>query len=324
MDILIYEHFLGEDYKDQLSPLILNEAKLIINTIIKDLSLEYSDSKISLLLNKKNKNLIDCCNCLYRNYHNDVITDISNKIKKNDKVLVLAPEENLIMYDLIKSIEDKQISHLNSSSSFISKSTNKFELNVLLQNSKKYLIKTYKNYEKIRTNNRVVAKIFDGIGAENLFIFKNRYDLEKNKHKLTKFHIFQEYIKGEIIGINIVVKNNKVFILSINEQIYKYSSDHEIFLCKINIGKYNYMLDKFKIFVENILSNLNDSFGFIGIDAILTDDQEIIFLEINPRLTTSYVGLRESLGINPFAFLHKNISSFNIANNKLITLSITK
>ena len=88
MDILIYEHFLGENFNEQPSPLILNEAKLIIDIIIKDLSLEFSDSKISLLLNKKNRNFIYSNNHIYRNYEDDVITDISKKIKKNDKVLI--------------------------------------------------------------------------------------------------------------------------------------------------------------------------------------------------------------------------------------------
>ena len=324
MDILIYEHFLGENFSEQPSPLILNEAKLIIDIIIKDLSLEFSDSKISLLLNKKNRNLIHSNNHMYRNYEDDVITDISKKIKENDKVLILAPEENLILFNLIKSVEDKNIGHFNTNSNFIYSSTNKFELNIKLKNSEKYQIKTYKDYSKVYMDKEIVAKPNDGVGAQNLFIFKNRFDLEKNKHRLNDFHIYQEYIKGKIIGINIVIIKNKIIILSINEQIYKNSSSNEIYLSKIHIGKYNYMLDDFRIFVESILSNLNNFFGFIGIDAILTQDKKIVFLEINPRLTTSYIGLRESIGINPFSFLQKNISSFNIAKNKLITLRISK
>ena len=324
MDILIYEHFLGENFSEQPSPLILNEAKLIIDIIIKDLSLEFSDSKISLLLNKKNRNLIHSNNYIYRNYEDDVITDISKKIKENDKVLILAPEENLILFNLIKSLEDKNIGHFNTNSNFIYSSTNKFELNIKLKNSEKYQIKTYKDYSKVYMDKEIVAKPNDGVGAQNLFIFKNKFDLEKNKHRLNDFHIYQEYIKGKIIGINIVIIKNKIIILSINEQIYKNSSSNEIYLSKIHIGKYNCLFEDFKVFVESILSNLNNFFGFIGIDAILTQDNKIVFLEINPRLTTSYIGLRESIGINPFSFLQKNISSFNIAKNKLITLRISK
>ena len=58
MDILIYEHFLGEDFKRNTSPLILNEAKLITDFLIEDLKSEYTESKISLLINKKNKNFL--------------------------------------------------------------------------------------------------------------------------------------------------------------------------------------------------------------------------------------------------------------------------
>ena len=58
MDILIYEFFLGEDFKRNTSPLILNEAKLITDFLIEDLKSEYTESKISLLINKKNKNFL--------------------------------------------------------------------------------------------------------------------------------------------------------------------------------------------------------------------------------------------------------------------------
>ena len=37
--------------------------------------------------------------------------------------------------------------------------------------------------------------------------------------------------------------------------------------------------------------------GYIGVDMILTDD-ECYLIEINPRLTTSYVGLRQVININ--------------------------
>ena len=58
MDILIYEYFLGEDFKINTPPRILNEAKLITNFLIEDLKSEYTESKISLLINKKNKNFL--------------------------------------------------------------------------------------------------------------------------------------------------------------------------------------------------------------------------------------------------------------------------
>ena len=55
MDILVYEHILGEEFSDKSSSLILHEAILIAKFLIKDFAELYPNSKISLLANKKNK-----------------------------------------------------------------------------------------------------------------------------------------------------------------------------------------------------------------------------------------------------------------------------
>jgi predicted ATP-grasp superfamily ATP-dependent carboligase len=41
-------------------------------------------------------------------------------------------------------------------------------------------------------------------------------------------------------------------------------------------------------------------FGYVGVDLIATDSCPVV-LEINPRLTTSYVALKDALGANPAA-----------------------
>ena len=322
MDILIYEYFLGEDFKINTSPLILNEAKLITNFLIEDLKSEYTESKISLLINKKNKNFLEKKRCIFRNYENNLILDLCKNLKENDKVFILAPEENLNLYNIVKALEEKKISNFNCKSNFIYETTCKLRTQNLLKNSRKHQIKIYKKYQNIDKHKKIVAKISDGLASENLLIFNDRNDLEKNNHKLNKNHVFQEYIEGKIIGINLLINNNGIKILSINEQIYKNSSEHEIFLYKINIGKFNYMLSEIESFIKVIFKNLDGYFGFIGVDAIITDSN-IFFLEINPRLTTSYIGLRKTLGINPFRFFNDNIIDYDITQNSLFTLSIT-
>jgi len=37
--------------------------------------------------------------------------------------------------------------------------------------------------------------------------------------------------------------------------------------------------------------------GYVGVDVILTQD-EALLIEINPRLTTSYIGLRQVIDLN--------------------------
>ena len=323
MDILIYEHILGGGCNENPSPAILNEAKLIVRSLVDDFTREYPDSKISLLTNKKNKNILSNISLVFIDHSASLIFNIVSNIKKNDKVLILAPEENEIMYKIVKDLESEKISLINCSSDFIYKTTYKVLTNNNLINSNKYIIKIYSSYKNIDKNQSIVAKSNDGLGAEKLFIFKNREDLENNEKKLLEKHIFQEYIIGDVVGINIISSFDKINILSVNKQVYKKNSKNEIFLEKIIFGEFNNMIDIFEIFVRNILGNFSGFYGFIGIDAIITNDKKILFLEINPRLTTSYIGLHKTLGFNPIKLLYKQDYNYDVKDNKVFSVDIT-
>ena len=78
--------------------------------------------------------------------------------------------------------------------------------------------------------------------------------------------------------------------IDINNQILSYTG-----------GIINGMRDywpQFEFLANKIAQLLPDLAGYVGIDVIV-DDDEIIVVEINPRLTTSYIALHESIGVNP-------------------------
>ena len=68
--------------------------------------------------------------------------------------------------------------------------------------------------------------------------------------------------------------------------------------------------------------------GFVGVDLILDPQPRV--LEINPRLTTSYVGLREAYGINPatwlLTLLNKGMKAVELPPNPgyKVTVSVGK
>jgi hypothetical protein len=57
--------------------------------------------------------------------------------------------------------------------------------------------------------------------------------------------------------------------------------------------------------LNKFLQKLNLSYfsGYFGIDFILTHDKSFKFIEINPRLTTSYIGIRNIYDINPLKLI---------------------
>ena len=181
----------------------------------------------------------------------------------------------------------------------------------------------HNDYKKINEKEPIVAKIIDGLGADMLYIFKDRNDLENNKNFLTKKHIYQKFIKGQVVGVNIFSRDGIFEILSLNEQIYERKSANEIFLKEMRIGAFNDHIIDFKHIVQDILKGFTGYDGFFGMDFIISENKEIFFLEINPRLTTSYTFLRESIGFNP-AELYNNVSSkFNIKENKKFSIIVS-
>ena len=322
MNILIYEYILGEVITKE-NAFLLNEAKIIISEKINNLSNKYPDSKTSILINKENQKLIKEGNIIYRNVNINVNSEILNLFHKFDKAFILAPEENNILYNIIKFLEEKRIPHLNCSSVFIQETCDKKKTNNLIKNKLPNTELIHNDYKKINEKDPIVAKIIDGLGADMLYIFKDRNDLENNKNFLTKKHIFQKFIKGQVAGVNIFSKDGIFEILSLNEQIYERKSANKIFLKEMRIGAFNDHIIDFKHIVQDILKGYTGYNGFFGMDFIISENKEIFFLEINPRLTTSYTFLRESIGFNP-AELYNNMSlKFNIKKNKRFSISVS-
>ena len=322
MNILIYEYILGEVITKK-NAFLLNEAKIIISEKINNLSNKYPDSKISILINKENQKLIKEGNIIYRNDNINANSEILNLFHEFDKAFILAPEENNILYNIIKFLEEKKIPHLNCSSVFIQETYDKQKTNNLIKNKLPNTELMHNDYKEINEKEPIVAKIIDGLGADMLYIFKDRNDLENNKNFLTKKHIYQKFIKGQVAGVNIFSKDGIFEILSLNEQIYERKSANQIFLKEMRIGAFNDHIIDFKHIVQDILKGFTGYDGFFGMDFIISENKEIFFLEINPRLTTSYTFLRESIGFNP-AELYNNVSlKFNIKENKKFSISVS-
>ena len=98
--------------------------------------------------------------------------------------------------------------------------------------------------------------------------------------------------------LNKELKNH--FILTVNSQNVsikdpKYDSEYLGGYTPIN----NYQ--QITLELDEILENVDfSSFsGYFGIDLIRTDDSKYYFIEINPRLTTSYIGIRNVINQNP-------------------------
>src|SRR5690606_23926266 len=79
----------------------------------------------------------------------------------------------------------------------------------------------------------------------------------------------------------------------------------------------------FDMLAGQIAQALPDLAGYIGVDVIFDVDnpQQFEVLEINPRLTTSYTGLKKAIGVNPAALI---LDLFNLDTQKMTPFSLPR
>ena len=74
-------------------------------------------------------------------------------------------------------------------------------------------------------------------------------------------------------------------------------------------GMQQYWIE-FAALANQVAQLLPDLRGYVGIDVIVGDGGggEVVVVEINPRVTTSYMALKEATGYNPAELLMKTLT----------------
>ncbi|MFZ3087153.1 MAG: ATP-grasp domain-containing protein [Methylotenera sp.] len=169
-----------------------------------------------------------------------------------------------------------------------------------------------------------VAKPEDGAGCEGIEIFDSLEDLRNWIAVENRYlhYLAQPYQQGTAASFSMLCRNGKAWLLSCNQQYIVCDGSH----FKLTGVAVNGMLaywQRFETIARKIAKMLPDALGYVGVDAIVdTESNKIYVLEINSRLTTSYVGLHEALNYNPAKLildcvLNDKFEMPNFTNNSL-------
>lgn len=139
-----------------------------------------------------------------------------------------------------------------------------------------------------------LVKPVDGAGCAGSYILTNRYDFEQ-MHLRKGQYVIQPHIQGIKTSLSCLFKQGSGWLLCANLQQFDIINQ-QYQLSKIIVNHYP-DLSVYRELVDNIAQAFPELWGYAGIDLIETPEQ-LLVLEINPRLTTSFVGIRAALGIN--------------------------
>ena len=276
---------------------LASEGALMRDALLRDLSsLNYS---VSTTLDARLSAPALCGECITVQASDDVWQIWQEQIKSAAAVFLIAPETDGTLHYLtqIAALQEKLV--LGCGLASIKITSEKMATCLVLEQAGIATIATY-TYDNWPKSHWIwLAKPNDGAGCSDSACFNNADDLqdwiEQNDKQLT--HVIQAYQPGESASISCVIKKGTAHVLSCNTQLIEINNHRLSYKGSVINGMREHW-PQFELVANQIAKTFPDLVGYVGIDVIV-DNDEIIVVEINPRLTTSYAGLREATGKNP-------------------------
>ncbi len=220
-----------------------------------------------------------------------------------EAVLVIAPETNGVLKERCRRVIEAGVASWNCSPAAIGLCGDKLRLaEHLLVNRLPTIPARIADFSTPANEMSwpVVLKPRDGAGSCFTFLIQNVLDWEAAIETIREAGVgnqflVQPYATGRSlsIGMNISLDGKRIECLPVGEQ--RLSGD----------GRFQYLGGRIP---ANLPSSVSDAIqgvaratcrtipglaGYVGIDFVLTDQGDPLIVEINPRLTTSYVGYRQ-------------------------------
>jgi tyramine---L-glutamate ligase len=176
-----------------------------------------------------------------------------------------------------------------------------------------------------------VVKPDDGAGCEFTYHINNDSELiEFNKYLKNNLVVgyerllLQPYVEGHTLSMSVISTKTQVRVIAGHLQSITVK-DGKFGFHGAGVNQASEYLPMMQTMAEQIHSAIPGLTGYWGADMILTADNQLTLVEINPRLTTPYIGLSSLLADNPAqmildATLHNKLTATQAVSSFLLTL----
>lgn len=209
---------------------------------------------------------------------NDYLNAFKTCLNDSDMALVIAPEEDLNLYNLTKIIEESNVKNLGCHLEGVKIAGDKY----LTYEAIKYAVNTPETFP--------VKK----------YVVKHRLGCDSTHDTFDENYIVQEFIEGEPFSFIFIVKNDELHPVCMNKQYI------EKRYCGGEINISHPLKEKAISECKKTLKQIPGLNGYVGVDFMI-NGEDISILEVNPRITTSICGIKSNPSIGKL--LIENLSS---------------
>ena len=314
MKLFVYEHITsGALINEDLPPSLAHEGNNMLVALVNDL---FQLPNISLIILRDARmiplpDVINYHQCYTINSDEEFQHYYAVALNSADAVLPIAPETDNTLNLILRSILDNHKKILTSNLQASELCGNKYHCyQHLLTHSiatPKTCLASKWSHHTLSSSTGYIVKPIDGAGCVDTLFFAYASTLEmwlaEQTNELDAL-IVQPYIVGLHVSLNLLCSDNDCLVLAINEQHIKMDNNQLIF-CGNTVNSTSEEQLRFSDatdIAKRIHHAIDGLWGFIGVDLIVTENS-ILILDINPRLTNSYIGLANSLKHNPAELL---------------------
>ncbi len=309
MRLLVYEHVSGGGYAGQpISPSVLSEGFGMLRSIVSDF--KSAGHEVTVLLDARLSKLnplivADCTIPVF--YPQETEKLLVNAAKIDDAVYVIAPETGQTLQSLVELVEHIGKVSLNCDASAIKNVADKTVLYETLQKNGlptpnmavvnvDWDLAEVKQTIRSKFSYPLVFKPMDGVSCSGLSLVKEDTQFKKAIDKIKaesagKHFIVQEFIEGEAASVSVLCTGGKALAISLNRQNVKVAVPEAVSSYEGGTVPFNHPLKQEALKVgEKVVESFSGLRGYVGVDLVLVNDKSFV-VDVNPRLTTSYVGL---------------------------------
>jgi predicted ATP-grasp superfamily ATP-dependent carboligase len=297
MRILVYEHITGGGMLDDPRIAVLApEGDLMLRALVDDLRV-IPGVEVSVLRDFRLKAHVPAESRIVRPGEFTVV--FGQAVEACDAVWPIAPETDGILFRLTQEILMRGRKLLGARLDAIAIAASKKATAVVLARAGIAVACTYSSESALPPEvSEAVTKMDDGAGCQDTFLFSDREELRTwSKAQAQAKSIFQPYIRGDARSLSILCCDGRGRLLACNRQNVQVRKG--VFHFKgVAVNAIPDEGGRYSALANEVCRALPGLWGYCGVDFIEADAGPTV-IEVNPRLTTAYAGLRKAIGINP-------------------------
>jgi predicted ATP-grasp superfamily ATP-dependent carboligase len=333
LKLLVYEHVSGGGFADKpLASSILSEGFGMLRTVISDFKAAghsvttVLDSRLAVL-NPPIK--ADCTVPVSSSREAEVA--LQRISESADAAYLIAPESNQALQSLVASIEKAGVLSLNCRAGAIGKVSDKVALyehvkKLGLPTPESVVVSAVKDVAEIkqviggRLGFPLIFKPVDGAGCGGLSVVRNESQIggaagRVIRESSSKHFIAQELVRGVDVSVSLISTGTETVPISLNRQDVSLAPPDSISNYQGGLVPFDSSLRREAFaMAKQIVKSFKGLRGYVGVDLVLTEEKPVV-IEVNPRLTASYIGMRKVVDFNVAQAIIDSVLEYKLPRN---------